>query len=336
MPTLSVLPSSPRPLSMLPLSRPLRFLISLSLSLLLVSVATCPRAAAQSGARERDAAGEARTRGKIATNRPKAKEAIAQLQRAARSDDGATLERALPAQLFAARTRTEDASTDVRRAELARELATAKIVGVREDDDQAIARYTVPGSADVRELPLRHDDEHGWVAAAAQGHVVDGQSLDARRGKQPARATLRMRTSNDGYGGSALSFAHVTASPADCKNRMDVFYCHNGDLHGVAGSEIAGLGRTNLAKVVGLPLGASWASTAAVEPHHVYVVHCRSGSRHDFFVKLQVVERKADAITLEWTLLSDGPGAPPAIDAPQPVGGNDGADGADGLCAKKG
>ncbi len=265
--------------------------------------------------------------------RPKAGEAIPRIQSLLTANDAAALERVLPQELVAKRADFAGNRLDAWRASFAQELAAAKVVGVREKGDEAVVRFTVERSTDERELPLRYvaDD---WVIAAAQSYVVKGKSLDDRRGKEVARVTLQARTSNDGYGKSGFSFTHVTSVPDECKNRMDVWHCHNGDVHMVRDDRIANLGKQKLAKLDALPIGVEWSKCLAPMRGNAYVVHCQDGDRRDFYVKLLVVDVVPDAVTIEWTLLSDGRNAPASISTPQPLVSKDGADGADGLCAK--
>ncbi len=268
--------------------------------------------------------------------RVKAAEAFAQIRDAGKlADSAARTERMFPAELVAKRNFDQN-QLDAWRATFAKEMAAAKVIAAREQGDEAVVRFTAAGSTDERELPL-HYAAGNWVVGAAQSYLVKGQSLDDRRGKDVARLTLQARTGNDDYGKSAFSFTHVTSLPDECKNRMDVWYCHNGDLHVGGDNRIADLGSQKLTKVDALPVGAKWNDrTVAPRKGNTYVIHCQQGDRRDFYVKLSVIDVKADAVTIEWTLLSDGLNAPANIANAQPLISRDGADGADGLCSKRG
>jgi len=228
-----------------------------------------------------------------------------------------------------------DAETQQLLRDLGTQLAGAACLDAREEGEEAVLSFrTRDDRSATRELLLRKEDGQ-WRVAAPRSYAVAGDALAARCGRKAPRLTLRMRKDNGPYGESAFSFTHVTADPEQCKNRMDVWFCHNGDLHAASASVIADLGKGSLSKVKAIPAGAAWKDCVAAVKGHAYVLHCRHADRMDFYVKLVVREVKADRVELEWSLLSDGLGCPPDIHAPQPLVSNDGADGCDGLCGKK-
>jgi hypothetical protein len=263
-----------------------------------------------------------------------ASEGFASIQAAAKAGDSAALEKLLPAEAMA-QSSPDAAKTKEWRESLAKEIAGAKLVGVREKDDDAVVRFKLPPAADERELAL-HFTADAWRIASARSYIVKGKMLDAARGAKPQKLTLKAYAKPDAFEGSAYSFTHVTGAPKECKNRMDAWYCGNSDLHAGKGSQIADVGAIELEKVDGLPAGAAWSSTVTPKPGETYVVHCSGSDRHDFYVKLRVTEKKPDSIALEWTLLSDGLNSPKSLSKPQPLESRDGADGSPGMCEKKG
>lgn len=265
--------------------------------------------------------------------RPKAGEFLAKFATLAQKPDETLLAQLLPESVLGRHAARDPMQVETWRQELSHELATAKLVAAREKGDDAVVRFTEKEGPAELELAVRFVGD-AWVAAAARTQVVKSKDLDQRNGKAPAHLTLAARTSNEGYGKSAFSFTHVTADPEQCKNRMDLWYCHNGDLHAVHQGLFADLGKEKLDKATGLPLGVTWQHTFAPKKGNVYVLHCVSEERCDYYVKLLVTDVKADAVSIDWNLLSAGWNAPAGIAAPQPLQSNDGADGADGLCGK--
>jgi len=221
--------------------------------------------------------------------------------------------------------------------DLGRKLSGATLLKAREDHARgSLAFRTGRDRKTVRQL-LLVKERGAWKVASPRSYAVSGKALARRCGKHPARLTLTMRTTNGPYGSSAFSFTHVTNDPKQCKNRMDIWYCHNGDFHAGSGSRILDAGKTSLAKIKEIPVaGADWKDLAAAVAGHAYVLHCRHRGRMDFFVKLRVRKIESGALDLEWTLLSDGLGAPEEIHRPQPLVSLDGADGTAGLCGKNG
>ena len=196
-------------------------------------------------------------------------------------------------------------------------------------------RTTADEQNDVRELILQ-DEGNGWKLASTTSFLTAGASLDKRNGNQPASARLKMRTTNGPYGASAYSFTHVTGDAVACKNRIDLWFCHNKDFHPNRGI-IASLGKKSLGRVKGLPADATWKTTARAKKGHTYVLRCIS-DRRDFFVVFTVKKLRKDVVEIEWKLLSDGRNAPPSIRKPflDTIQPGDGADGSAGLCGKNG
>ncbi|MHC4730701.1 MAG: hypothetical protein ACYS6Z_08940, partial [Planctomycetota bacterium] len=221
---------------------------------------------------------------------------------------------------------------ETRRLALAEILQAALITNVRQKGSEAAA--TLKTRADVknrveREVLLRREGGR-WRIASGRTYVVASDM-----GK-PAKARLTMRTTNGAYGTSAYCFTYVTGDAALCKNRMDIWFCHNEDFHAGKEGRVAHLGKVSLKNVTRVPLGLAWSRTIAVRKGHTYVLHCRDPRDRDFFVKFKVTRLKRGIVQLEWALLARGYGAPRNIHEAQPLLSNDGADGYDGLCGKNG
>ncbi|MEE8107325.1 MAG: hypothetical protein V3T86_17450 [Planctomycetota bacterium] len=221
---------------------------------------------------------------------------------------------------------------------LAAQLAQATVLKIKEKGDTAVVQFRATDAArtDVRELFLCYERD-GWKLASTASFLTAGASLAKRNGKQPASARLEMRTTNGAYGASAYSFAHVTGDAQACKNRVDLWFCHNRDFHASRGA-IVSLGKKARGRVKGIPVGAAWGSTAPMKKGHTYVLRCGPNKRRDFFVVFTVKSFKKDVVAIEWTLLSDGLNAPPSTQKPylDNINPGDGADGSDGLCGKHG
>ena len=114
---------------------------------------------------------------------------------------------------------------------------------------------------------------------------------------------------------------------------MDVWFCQHNDFH--TGRGIADLGKVKLDKVEGMPVGVTWRDWADVQKGHSYALHCKDERDRDFYVKFSVKKIRRGAVEIEWTLLTDGLGAPPSIHEANPLLSNDGADGSAGLCGGK-
>ena len=221
---------------------------------------------------------------------------------------------------------------------LAAQLSQATILRVTEKGDMAVVRFRATGDEqnDVRELILQNEG-NGWKLTSTTSFLTAGASLDKRNGNQPASARLKMRTTNGPYGASAYSFTYVTGDAIACKNRINLWFCHNEDFH-ANGGVIASLGKKSLGRVKGLPADATWDTTARVKKGHTYVLRCGPIERHDFFVVFTVKKLRKDVVEIEWKLLSDGRNAPPSIRKPflDTIQPGDGADGSAGLCGKNG
>jgi len=267
---------------------------------------------------------------------PSAEKGFAQIQSIVQAADADELQSILPDAAFYP---WRGAQVEELRAALAKELAHADVVKIRDDEGRAVVRYRLPGDKAERELPLRLVDET-WLVAAARGFPVSGNDLKQRKGRRFAKAKLTMRTTNDSYAESALSFVHATDDPELCGNRMDLWYCHNGDFHACGGNRVADLGKTTLKKIKGLPVAPDWQKTVKLQEKHSYLVQCQSRRRTDFFVILYVKKQKQETVDVEWTLLTGGLAPPASIAIPQLVGLGDPVDapslGTDGLCGKHG
>ena len=218
------------------------------------------------------------------------------------------------------------------------QLAEAKVRSVAEKGDCAVVAFeTAADGEKVRRGVLLRKVGEKWLLDCAGSFVLEGPALDAARGKKPAKASLAMRTDNGPYGQSAYSFTYATGDVQSCKNRADIWFCHNNDFH-VRGA-IADLGKQALKKADSIPVDAKWSRTARAEPGHTYVVRCGADERRDFFVAFRVARIRRGVAELEWTLLAGGRNAPASIHEAQPLSEKDqraGSDGTDGLCGKNG
>ncbi len=263
----------------------------------------------------------------LAGDRETAKEAMKGIQEAAARPDHEGFRELFTRDAFG-RARNEEAEDQ--RLALAEILQAALITNVRHKGDEAIA--TLKTKADItagveRELLLRREGKR-WRIASGRTYVA------LRDGRKPAKVRLTMRTTNGPYGTSAYCFTYVTGDAALCKNRMDLWFCHNGDLHASKDGRIAHLDKVSPKKVKSVPLGVEWKRWVAAEKGHTYVMHCKDSRDRDFFVKFKVTKLRRGVLELEWSLLADGFGAPRNIHEAQPLLSNDGADGYDGLCGK--
>jgi hypothetical protein len=227
--------------------------------------------------------------------------------------------------------RGEDRDTVL--ARFATDLRQAKLVGTEVNGDVATLRFRAAGddAKTARELLLRRHGD-AWLVTSTRSYVVAGTSLEKAQ-KQPQKVRLIERTTNGPYGNAAFSFVHVTGDPSVCKNRMNLWFCHNGDFHARG---IVDAGAKKLDEIDGIPPVSFSDRGVRVESGHAYVVHCRRSGTADFFVKLRVTALRNDVVEFEWTLLSEGPGAPADLTRPVPEDSSDGADGCDGLCGKNG
>ena len=269
-----------------------------------------------------------------ADERPSAKDGFAKIQDAAAKKDPELLDVLLPSKFVEGRRDSNAEAVKSWREGFALSLASAKLLDAREDGDDALVQLQIGDNVAI--LPL-HFGGSRWVVAAAQAYVTKGKALSRTNGTAPVPVKLGMRTTNSAYGDTAFSFGHVTSDASICKNRMDVWFCHNGDLHGARNATIADVGATTRAAVEWLPAARTLQREAHAVPGHAYVVHCWDDrGDEDFYAKLAVSGVGADSVAFTWQVLALGPGAPPSIKKPNPVDPKDrtGADGCDGLCGK--
>ena len=267
--------------------------------------------------------------------RPTAEAGFAAIQAAASSVDTPVLEKCLPAKLVAKWTVHAKDRAGPWRADFAGVLSRVVPTGVRESGDAAFARWTYGAPPATWELPLAFDGTR-WNVDAPWAYVVAGGVLARANAKGLARVKLTARRENGPYGTSAFSFTHVTQDPAQCKNRMDVWYCHNGDLHFRGETKAAATEFADLSKPDGIPSDLVWKSTLAARAGTVYAVHCLRPDRMDFYATMRVTSCSAGAAEFEWRLLAAGPNAPVSIVKPQPLTTKDADDACDGLCGKSG
>ncbi len=266
--------------------------------------------------------------------RPSAEDGFARLRQAAAEKDEATLVACLPTKLVEGWT---DAAADDGRAwrsDLAAQLAAGSVVNVRESGDAAIARWRITAPASVRELRLGFDGTR-WAASAPWAYEVGGGAIAKANGRGAARVKLAARKKPGLYGKSAFSFTHVTQKPEQCKNRFELWFCHNRFLH-LSHAMISSLGAKELDDIDGIQFGGDWMDQIQARPSTAYVLHCSSPDRMDFHVAMRVTSCTDDELEFEWRLLAAGRNAPASIRAAQPLVSNDGADGCDGLCEKGG
>jgi len=217
------------------------------------------------------------------------------------------------------------------------ELSGAEISSVEAKGARALVSFEKPGEDGVRRGVLMEQAAGEWKLACASSFVLEGGSLDEARGRRPAKVRLGMRTDNGPYGPSAYSFTYATGDMKRYKNRVDLWYCHNGDFH-VRGA-VADVGKRSLKSVKSIPLDAKWGRVVRAEKGHCYVLRCGADERRDFFVALRVKRLKKVMVELEWTLLAGGRNSPASIHEAQPLdeqAQRSGADGTDGLCGKRG
>jgi len=253
------------------------------------------------------------------------------IQKVAGGDDLGALAEVMPSTVVPDRK-----DVDAWRTEFADRLSSATFISVREEAAAAVVRMKLPASGDEFELPLSNTDNR-WVVAARDAYLVKGRRLKKANGAKQAKVELAMRTrSTKGYGACAFSFAHATKDPNACKNRVDLWFCHNGDLHGSGDTRFVTESVRSVKGVKGIPLGSGWQSKVPATKGQVYVAHCRRDGHRDFYVAFKVAKVGKTSITLEWRVLAAGLGSPPSIHTENPLVSNDGADGSDGLCGKSG
>ncbi|MHC4547766.1 MAG: hypothetical protein ACYTEZ_03230 [Planctomycetota bacterium] len=273
--------------------------------------------------------------GQARAGEPSAEEAFAEMKELARRPDNPAFRALFVADAF---ERAPGARADEMRRALADVLVKGRLSRVREKGGEAVVVVRTQDdetAKGAREIRLRRESGR-WLLAAGRSYVVAGARLKARQGRKPAKVHLTMRTTNGPYETSGYCFTYVTGDARLCKNRMDLWFCHNQDFHARGAGRVADLGKVPLAKVTGIPVGLAWERTIAARKGHAYVLHCRDGRDRDFFVKFRVTALRRGIAELEWTLLSEGFGAPATIHSAQPLQTRDGADGTDGLCGKHG
>lgn len=190
--------------------------------------------------------------------------------------------------------------------------ASSMFVEERKTGDQGVVRFrTAPGE----EHEFLFEGKAGsWSLASPVAYGVLGKSLSAVNGEGPVGARLAVLTDGT-LGKRAFSFAHVSRNPLDCQS-MDIWYCHNGDLHlshPSQGARIARVSAKSISEVVGIPVGVAWRDHIAPEAGGVYVLRCRLTRSHDFFVKAIVTRVDEEMVVLEWEILGSGFGSPPSI-----------------------
>ncbi|MFT7463962.1 MAG: hypothetical protein ACI9EF_002310 [Pseudohongiellaceae bacterium] len=270
----------------------------------------------------------------MASATPSAKDGFAQIQAIIQVDDAPELQTVMPSGAFLP---WGDDQVDALRLLLVQDLRDAQVVSIQEAEGRAVVRFQRADEEFEREIPLRVAGDT-WQVAAPRSYPVSGAELKKRQGRKPAKAKLVMRTENIPYSDCALSFVYATDDPDECANRMDLWYCHNSDLHGIGGNRIADLGEIKIKKVMGLAVAPDWGKTVQLKEKHSYLVHCQSHARSDFFVVLYVKKQKRDTADIEWTLLTGGLAAPPAISSPQSIASDSPVPSEPfaGLCGKNG
>ena len=217
--------------------------------------------------------------------------------------------------------------------DMAELLAHAKVTKVLEEHGRAVAVFQE--GSERREVLLQAEGDQ-WRFSSARSYLVKGKDLSRRTGRKPVPLELEERSDNGPYGDSAFSFAYVTADPGQCKNRFDLWYCHNQRLHARGAGRIADLGKASLTGATALPVGANWERRVDAVKGHSYVLRCRDRRDRDFFVRFKIKKIQGNRVFLQWTLLSTGFGAPETIREAHPLESNAGNDGLDGLCPKGG
>lgn len=268
-----------------------------------------------------------------AGGRPSAKDGFKALVERTTPGDTPAHPEALPKDLAPREAQRDEAALAAWRRETVIRLGKAAVKAVREKGDRALVHAELDG--ETVEIPLRWDGAR-WALDAPQEYVVTPATLGKANAAGALRVSLDMRKTNGAYGGSAYAFTWMSKDAEAVKNRVDVWYCHNGDLHVSGEGEIADVGGIALAKAARIPVEAAW-SDGSVKPQkgRTYVVRCRRLNSHDYYVALRVEKVTPTGLEFTWTLLALGAGGPKALDAPAPPPDPlDGADGFDGLCGK--
>lgn len=266
-------------------------------------------------------------------DRPSPVQGFEAVQEAAAKANAERLAVLLPADLVKDRSQWTDAKTTAWREGWTKRLASLKAVGSAGlGDGKAHVRCADAAAGEELVVPLAWKKD-AWVVTAGDPWLVKGKALDAVRAGGPGKVHLAPRTSNDGYGKSAFSFAHATGDPEQCWNRMDVWYCRSKWLHSGHDSTLALLPRADFAKLEGIPADVTWSDEVKPAVGNVVLVHCFDRRHRDFYVKAKVVAAGPKGLDLEWTLLAAGFGSPAGVTRPSPYVGRDAADGYEGICA---
>jgi hypothetical protein len=267
-----------------------------------------------------------------AETRATAKDGFAKIQEAVTKKDAEVLDVVIPAKLVERSRELGPDGIKSWREGFGASLVTLKCTDARETGDDAVLRVT---SSDGESMLPLHWGGSQWVLAAPLVYPTKGAIIDRANGTAPAKVHLGMRKTNDEYGDTAYSFRFATSDASKCKNRVDVWFCHNGDLHAAGDSKIADAGASSA--VEWLPVGKALRDEAHAVAGHAYVVHCFDAREKDFYVVLDVTKAGDGGVDFTWRLFATGPGAPPNIHKSQPLDPSDlsGANGFDGLCERK-
>jgi hypothetical protein len=260
-----------------------------------------------------------------------ATEGFRAIQEACKGQDAARIEKVLPAASAEGIDAKGAEAVAAWRRDLAGVVAGATLVEAREAGDAAVVRCST-GKTEIELILARAGD--AWIVGAPFAYLVKGPVLDGANGRTPAATRLAARTANEAYGTSGWSFAHVTSDVAKCAGRIDLWYCHNGDLHGCGDAKICRVRAKDLASVNAIPAGAAWKDTLAPEAGGIYVLRCRRKGLHDFYVKFRVAAADAKRADLAWSILAAGQGTPGSIHSPHPAAPGEPGAAFDGLCAK--
>src|SRR5262245_18179707 len=265
-----------------------------------------------------------------ATSAPETAEAwFAALRKAAADKDEAALAKALPADLV--KEWPENAAGEAKkwRADLAARIAAGTVVGVKEEKDDAVARWKTDKA--VWETRLHRSNGH-WALATPWAWLVGGADLAKVNGAKPAHVKLKARTDPGAYGPSAFSFVHVTQDPKKCLNRMDLVYCRCGQMHVRRNGMLTVIRGQKLEALDGLQRGGDWQDEIVPKNGTVYVLGLRAPGEHELQVAIEITALTSSSMEFDWRVVAAGRNGPAGIQAVQPLVSNDGADGTDQLC----
>lgn len=271
--------------------------------------------------------------GAAATGRPSPEAGFAALQQAGLSGDAEALKKLYPESVVRDwSTLAKDKGVAWRR-DFAENLSKVTLTSSRTSGDTALVRWFWGMPQATHELPLAWDGER-WRVDAPWPYCVGGGALSAANAAGRATVKLTARTKPGPYGTSAFSFTHVTQDPAQCGNRMEVWYCHNGDLHFSRGVVAAATDRKDVTEFDGIPTDLVWKGTHPARRGTVFALHCVHADRMDYYAAMKVLSATGATCEFEWRLVAAGAAAPKSIAKPQPLVSEDGPDGDDGLCGK--